>query len=81
MINSEWVMVPHPRGRRAPKEKLIDAAMERCPQAVAEKGKGVYMACLAPQYAAAVTWAHEQIDRSVPFFQLWLGFAFENSTP
>jgi len=63
------------------KGKLIDTAMERCPQAVAEKAKGVCIARLAPQYAPAVAWAHEHIDRSVPFFQVWLGFAFENSPP
>jgi hypothetical protein len=65
------------KGRR--KDKLIEAAMDRCPQAVAEKAKGVCIARLAPQYASAVAWAHKHIDRSVPFFQVWLGFAFENS--
>ncbi len=64
------------KGRR--KDKLIDAAMERCPQTVAEKAKGVCIARLVPQHASAVVWAHEHIHRSVPFFQVWLGFALED---
>ncbi len=67
------------KGRR--KVNLINKAMERCPEAVADKAKGLCLARLAPQYVVAAVWAHEHIDHSVPFFQAWLGFAFENWTP
>jgi hypothetical protein len=59
------------------KDKLIGRAMEKCPGAVAEKAKKVCIARLSPSCQAAVDWAHEQIERSVSFFQVWLGFAFE----
>jgi hypothetical protein len=66
------------KGRR--KDPLIDALLHRCPQSVATWAKDQHVARLSPTFSPGTDWARKQIERSVAFFQAWLGFGFDRPT-
>ncbi len=59
------------------KDRLISVAIEQCPSVVTESMRDKYISCLCPTFEPAVQWAHAEIEATIPFFQVWLGFAFE----
>jgi hypothetical protein len=57
------------------KGAIADFLIRNCPALVTDMEKQVVIGEIAAKYRDATVWAHDEVERTTSFFQLWLGFA------